>query len=231
MFAATRFRLGGIAFLILASACAAAPAQAALPSSWVPGAIQPAPSPPGAHFGEALANAGDLDGDGQDDLVVGAPDYTDIDLGSGLSGTRVCVTLQRSADLGGEGSLPAGVACRRLRPPSGRRSQSSRTSGSCTYRRGVAASSDAPDGNAEVLVSAPGTDTSSGTGVDQGAVYVLDGGSGLMLKRCSSSERPATGARPDSASRSRRCRDSLRATRGAGSRLVPVRRWLGGRIR
>ena len=191
MFAANRFRLGGIAFLILASACAAAPAQAELPASWAPGPIQPSPSTAGAHFGQSLVNAGDLNSDGQDDLVVGAPDYTDSELGSGLSGRVYALTSTGALIWDAKAPFPqashAGAST-----GFGTKVAKLEDVGSCTPT-GNGCNVGAPDGIAEVLVSAPGTDTSSGAGVDQGVVYVLDGGSGLTLKQVQLSERPASG--------------------------------------
>ncbi len=190
MFAATRFRLGGIAFLILAWACAAAPAQAALPSSWAPGPIQPSPATAGAHFGQSLVNAGDLDRDGRDDLVVGAPDYTDAELGAGISGRVYAMSSTGALIWEARAPFPqashAGAAT-----AFGTKVAKLEDVASCSPTGGGGCTVGAPDGIADVLVSAPGTDTPAG--VDQGAVYVLDGESGLTLKPVQLSERSASG--------------------------------------
>jgi FG-GAP repeat len=191
--AATRFRIGGIAFLILALACAVAPAQAALPSSWGPGPIQPVPAPPGAHFGQSLANAGDLNGDGKDDIVIGAPDYTDVDIGSGLSGTVYALTSSGSLIWQARGPFPQAS---RAGASTGFGTKVAKLGdiGSCIPTGdGVSCTVGPTDGKAEVLVSAPGTDTSSGAGVDQGAVYVIDGAGGLTLKTVRLATPPAQG--------------------------------------
>jgi hypothetical protein len=191
VFAANRFRLGGIAVLILALACAAAPAQAELPSSWAPGPIQPSPSTAGAHFGQSLVNAGDLNSDGQDDIVVGAPDYTDTELGGGLSGRVYAMTSTGALIWDAKAPFPqashAGAAT-----GFGTKVAKLEDVGSCNPT-GTGCTVGGPDGIAELLVTAPGTDTSSGTGVDQGVVYVLDGASGMTLKPVQLSERPASG--------------------------------------
>ena len=193
MFASNRFRLGGIALLILALACAAAPAQAALPSSWAPGPVQPDPAPPGAHFGQSLANPGDLNGDGQDDIVVGAPDYTDVDIGSGLSGTVYALTSSGSLIWQARGPFPQ-VSRAGASTAFGTKVAKLGDVGSCIPTGdGFNCTVGAADGKAEVLVSAPGTDASSGAGVDQGAVYVLDGASGLTLKPVKLASLPAQG--------------------------------------
>ena len=134
-----------------------------------------------AHFGQSLVNAGDLDGDGKDDIVVGAPDYTDVDLGSGLSGTVYAFTSTGSLIWQAKGPFPqashAGEST-----AFGTKVAKLGDIGSCTDTGGGGCTVGPTDGKAEVLVTAPGTDVSSGTGVDQGAVYVLDGARGLMLK-------------------------------------------------
>src|SRR5688572_403009 len=199
MYSATRFRICGIALLILACACLAAPAHAALPASWGSGPVAPSPATAGAHFGESIANAGDLDGDGQDDVVIGAPDYVDSNLGSGITG-RVYAFRSNGSSIWDADDLLVG------RPPSpqaaNRPNSRATRFGETVARLGDVGSCGgseicnvgAPDGRPEILVSAPGTDTGDEAGEDEGAVYVLDGATGKILKMVHLSERPFAGS-------------------------------------
>jgi hypothetical protein len=199
MLSATRFRIGGIAFLILASACIAAPAHAALPSSWGSGPVSPVPATTGAHFGQSVVNV-DLDLDGKDEVVVGAPDFTDSTLGSGITG-RVYV-FHASGDPDPDRLWPAPISPPSPQPGNIPNSQPTRFGaelavlgdvGRC-LSTGDNCSVGATDGIPELLVSAPGTDTGATSGEDQGAVYVLDGDTGRILKQVQLSERPASGS-------------------------------------
>ena len=181
MFDATRFRIAGFALVSLAFACAAAPANAALPSVWDPGTqpVQPAPSTAGAHFGESIVNAGDLDGDGEDDIIIGAPDFADAALGSGITG-RV-YAMRASGILIWEATAPAPQASH-----AGRSTEfGTRVARLGDIGKGVCSTSctldPTGDGKSEILVGAPGTDLGN-TRVDAGVVYVLDGATGFVLK-------------------------------------------------
>jgi hypothetical protein len=183
-------------------ACAAAPARAALPSSWASSGVAPVPAlPGGSHFGESIVNAGDLDGDGRDDMVVGVPDFVDGAPGSsgGITGrvyalgsngaaiwdTPAAPPAPQAANVPSSAPTRFGAQVARL----GDIGHCQNTGDNCTMG--------AKDGIAEILVSAPGTDTGGGSaGTDQGVVYVLDGASGRILKQVqlSSGERPSTSA-------------------------------------
>jgi hypothetical protein len=155
--------------------------------------VHPEPPPANAHFGESLANAGDLNGDGQDDIVVGAPDYTDAELGDGLSGIVYAMTSSGSSIWQAKGPFPQ-VSRAGASTGFGTKVAKLGDVGSCVPTGdGVNCTVGPPDGKAEVLVSAPGTDASSGTGIDQGAVYVLDGASGLTLKPVRLASLPSQG--------------------------------------
>lgn len=180
MFAATRFRIGGIAFLILAFACVVAPARAALPSSWAPGTVQPSPSTAGERFGESLANAGDLDRDGRDDIVVGAPGYTDSALGPGVSGRVYAMDTTGAPIWSQPATSPAQPS--HIGAPTAFGTRVARLGDIGTGNCSTSCTLDpVRDGAAEILAGAPGTDLSSAQ-VDAGIVYVLDGATGALLK-------------------------------------------------
>ena len=190
----TRFRIGGIAFLILGLVCAAAPAQAALPSNWAPFTVQPSPSTPAERFGESMANAGDLDADGRDDIVIGAPDYTDSTLGSSITGKVYAL---------GTNGAPVWVATPPSPQAANRPGSDPTRFGAKVVRLGDVGSCQSTgdncvvggrDGKSELLVSAPGTDTGGEEGQDEGAVYVLDGATGRILKPVQLAERPLSGS-------------------------------------
>jgi len=73
-----RLRLiGDLVVGLLALAAVAAPsASAALPAGYTPRLIQNSTDTPSNsdHFGANMVNAGDVNGDGVDDLLVGMPD-------------------------------------------------------------------------------------------------------------------------------------------------------------
>ena len=173
----------------------------------------------GAGLGASVVNAGDLDGDGQDDIVVGAPGFP---VGSGITGR---VTALRS---NGAAIWPDSVST----APSPQVSHAGADTsfgfklarlgdiGRC-QSTGDNCAVGLPDGRPEILVSAPGTDLGGAEGVDQGVVYVLDGATGKILSRSifPTSRRRAARA---SASRWPRCRGNLpaRASGASGSVLT-----------
>jgi FG-GAP repeat len=177
--------------VFLASLCAAVSANAALPATYAPGPIDVSPSTAGAGLGASVVNAGDLDGDGQDDIVVGAPNFP---VSSGISG-RVTALRSNGAAIWPESvTAPSpqvshagadtsfGFRVARL----GDVGRCQTTGDNCTVGP--------PDGRPEILVSAPGTDLGGAAGVDQGAVYVLDGATGRILKQINLPDIPATGS-------------------------------------
>jgi FG-GAP repeat protein len=192
MFAATRSRSGGLAFLVvLLCVCAAAPARAAVPGGY---AVDRVDGPgnvvlSGARLGETVVNAGDVTGDGKEDILVGAPSAT---ISSGITGR---VFLFSGGEMIWQAAPPA------LQPGNVAGSDPTRFGaamarlgdiGSCVSS-GSSCTVGARDGKPEFLVSAPGTDTGGPEGQDEGVVYVLDGASGQFLKevRLAATDRPA----------------------------------------
>ena len=167
-----RLRLiGDLVVGLLACAALAAPsASAALPAGYSARAIADATGSPsnGDRFGANMVNAGDVNGDGIDDLLVGMPDAPKPVLG--VSG-KVAFIDGRT-----------GQTIRTVLPPQSDWSISH--SGQDTrFGAQVANIGDVNgDGVPDDAVSAPGADISAGA-VDMGIVYVLDGKSGAILKK------------------------------------------------
>ncbi len=124
------------------------------PANWISGGEQP-----GAGFGAALSTAGDVNGDGYADLLVGAPDYT-------LQGTAILTnTGQARLYYGGPSGLTAAEGW-------------SVTGDQMGARWGAAVSTAGDvngDGYADLLIGAPGYGNGSAQ-PDEGAVYVYYGG-------------------------------------------------------
>jgi hypothetical protein len=177
-----RFRFVAI-FAVLGAALIAAPsARAALPGGYTSNAVDdPSPTSTADRFGENFANAGDVNGDGGDDLIVGVPDAPNSTF-SNVTGRVVFVN-------GATGSVIRTVIA--PAPPSdqishigdpvrfGARVATLGDIGSCV---GTTCTVGPPDNVPEHLVSAPGTDISVDA-ADMGAVYVLDGASFRVLKK------------------------------------------------
>ncbi len=106
----------------------------------------------GAHFGASVSGAGDVDGDGRAEIVVGAPGYTDGETGEGAA-----ILYRGSAS--GPGVAPAWIA-------EGNQAQAG-------FGSSVATAGDVNrDGFSDVIVGAP--KESDGT-ADEGAAHVYLG--------------------------------------------------------
>ncbi|MDQ6750353.1 MAG: hypothetical protein M3Z33_06345 [Actinomycetota bacterium] len=167
----------------------ASPALAALPRTYQVQTIK-APNLDSAsavegHFGVALVNAGDVNGDGKDDVLVGTDEH-----GGAFAGTVHVLS-------GADGSI-----LRSLPPPDPGGAGNGSAWGGFVGKIGdlgscaggtpsvvcPGATIGAPDGVPDELVTALGVDVpftggGGGTLVDAGRAYVIDGATGAVLKR------------------------------------------------
>jgi FG-GAP repeat len=165
-------RTGDLVVGLLALAILTAPgARAALPAGYVSGiAENPAPTTAADHFGANIVNAGDVNSDGKDDLLVGVPDWRESGALPGVSGKVVFVDGQ------------TGDMITTVKPPQGD-TLISHEGASTAFGAQVATIGDLNgDGVPEHVVSAPGSDLSA-SAVDMGIVYVLDGKAHSVLKK------------------------------------------------
>jgi hypothetical protein len=186
--ASNRARISGLVFIIvLFCAGGAASAWAAAPLNYAVTRVDgPAPVP-GQGFGAQMAGI-DLDLDGATDLVIAAPAAAsgELEVTARNGSTGATLWSQRlDPDPASTARVGSSVA-QIVDPPTG-----TDVGGfDCTTPPCV--KQDAPDGFPDVLVSAVDTD---GTGGDTGRVYVLDGLTGLVLKRIelAAGDQPASG--------------------------------------
>ena len=146
-------------------------AGAALPGGYTASSPTENPSPSSTtdHFGANMVNAGDVTGDGIDDLLVGVPDSS-----GGLPGVTGKIVYVNGAT-----GAPVGQP---IRPPNGD-TLLSHAGAPTAFGAQVATIGDLNgNGVPEHVVSAPGSDLSS-TAVDMGIVYVYDGATSNILKR------------------------------------------------
>ena len=181
MFAPTRSRCGGLAFLVaLLCAVTVAPARGAVPGGYDVQRVDALAAEAGLNVGGRVADVGDIDGDGKDDFALGVP-AADAGQGrvvvvSGASGTSI-YAVSNPFEAANTGVAPAfggavAVLGDVLR---------------CAGAPGPGTSCDnkvmSGDGVAEFLVGAAGGDVTSGAGADQGRVYVIDGATGAIANR------------------------------------------------
>ena len=162
---------------------AAGPAEAQLPRTYSPQRVdEPEPKTPANRFGDGLVNAGDINGDGEDDLLVGIDEHATISgqvyVLSGEDGSVIRRIPPPDLDAGGTGDNPDAFGTFVGKIPD---------LGSCpgqpVPQPGQNCAAAGPgDGVPEHLASAIGVDVDA-AGDDMGTAYVLDGATGAVLKR------------------------------------------------
>lgn len=113
------------------------------------------------YFGRELADAGDVDGDGLDDLAIGAPGH----------GFRAPAAGSVYLLFGRRGALPVAASADDLRPPQGVRLDGLEAGGFCGQRFGRAGDHDG-DGRADLAI---GCSLAAGGGAARGRVVLLYG--------------------------------------------------------
>ncbi|WP_444464492.1 hypothetical protein [Rhodobacter capsulatus] len=135
----------------------------------------------GDRLGASLAAAGDVNGDGFDDIVIGAPRS---DAGAEDSGAAWVIFGAAGIGAGGTLDLASATAAQALRIAGGGEADQAGAS--------VAAAGDVDgDGRGDLLIGVP-RDESGGTGTDTGTVWLIRGGPDLShLGRLSLDSLPA----------------------------------------
>lgn len=176
----------------LFAALGAAPASADLPRTWDSQAIENPTPAINDRFGDGVVNGGDLNGDGEDDFVVGIDSHGtisgEVHVLSGDTGSLLYTVPAPDQDAGGSGDNPDAFGTYVGKIGTNRASAPFTDIGQCPggspgQNCGAdQATIDTPDGTPDILASAVGADVDA-DGDDMGMVYVLDGKTGAVLKR------------------------------------------------
>jgi FG-GAP repeat len=160
-------------------------ASANLPAGYASQAIDnPQPSI-NERFGDGLVNAGDVNGDGEDDILVGIDEHAQISgevyIFSGETGAVIRRIPPPDPDAGGSGDNPDafGTYVGKIADIGSCPGFAGTTGQDCTL---TPAQIDTGDGVPDHLVSAIGVDVDT-NGDDFGVSYVIDGATGAVLKR------------------------------------------------
>lgn len=182
-----RSGLSGLTIAALLTILLTATAQADLPRTYQVQRIENPTPAINERFGDGLVNGGDVNGDGEEDLLVGIDEHATITgevfVFSGADGSLIRRIPAPDPDPGGAGDNPDAfgtfvgkiadiVAC------PGAAGRGDAPGQNCTATQ---AEMDAGDGVPDHLASAVGVDIVDGD--DMGVVYVLDGATGTVVKR------------------------------------------------
>lgn len=200
------------AMLVLALGAGAA--LAALPRTYQAQRVDNPTPAINDRFGDGLVNAGDVNGDGEDDILVGIDEHATIQgelfVFSGEDGSLIRRIPAPDSDAGGAGDNPDAFGtyvgkissvgkCPNFAGQPGEDCDAAHTSGPFDQ-----SAVDTPDAVPDHLVSAIGVDVTDGD--DMGMGYVIDGPTGAVLKRI----------RMPAADRAAQAANSMTASQGPG---------------
>src|SRR5215210_284016 len=176
-----------VALVLTLVLAAAGPARADLPRTYQVQAIENPSPAANERFGDGLVNGGDVNGDGEDDVLVGIDEHGTITgevfVFSGEDGSLIRRIPAPDPDAGGTGDNPdafgtfVGKIADLVSCP-GAAGRGDDPGEDCTATQ---VQMDTGDGIVDHIASAPGVDIVNGD--DMGVVYVLDGATGTVVKR------------------------------------------------